>query len=340
MENWMITKQLPLGFTARSATMDDIQSAVKLMNDYNEHFLGYRGFTANDLETEWTMPKFNPQTDIQLVFGKKGELVGYIEVWLTSNPPAHPWIWGRVHPGYHGQGVGHYLMDWAERRAGQALKRCPDDIRVAYRTGTLTTIEAPKPLFEAFGMRLIRHSFRMKIDFDGDLPKPVWPEGISLRSVTDPTEDIETIARVDVESFRDHFGYIEQPFEDQLAWFRNWLENSDQLADPSLWFLAMDGDQAVGLALCAVYDIEDRKYGHVNSLGVLRSHRRRGIGLALLHHAFGDYYRRGYEGVTLGVDSENLTGALCLYKKAGMTVHRQFDLYEKELRAGREVSVQ
>ena len=161
-----------------------------------------------------------------------------------------------------------------------------------------------------------------------------------MRAVTDPSVDIETITRVDVESFRDHFGFIEQPFEDELAWFRNWLENDEHLADPSLWFLAMDGEQAVGLALCAVYDTEDRQFGHVNSLGVLRSHRKRGIGLALLRHVFGEYYRRGYKGVALDVDAENLTGALRLYKKAGMSVHRQFDLYEKELRPGKEISVQ
>jgi ribosomal protein S18 acetylase RimI-like enzyme len=160
-----------------------------------------------------------------------------------------------------------------------------------------------------------------------------------VRSVNNPKADIETITRVDIESFRDHFGYVEEPFEDSLAWFRNWLETSEQLADPSLWYLAMDGDQAVGLALCAVYDSEDRQLGHVNSLGVLRSHRKRGIGMALLRHAFGEYYRRGYKGVTLGVDAENLTGALNLYKKVGMSVHRQFDLYEKELRPGIEISV-
>ena len=125
----------------------------------------------------------------------------------------------------------------------------------------------------------------------------------------------------------------------RASWFRNWLENSEQVADPSLWYLAMDGDQAVGLALCGVYDNEDRQLGHVNSLGVLRSHRRQGIGQALLRHAFSEYYRRGYKGVTLGVDAENLTGALRLYKKVGMSVHRQFDLYEKELRPGKEISV-
>ena len=44
--------------------------------------------------------------------------------------------------------------------------------------------------------------------------------------------------------------------------------------------------------------------------------------------------------VELGVDAKNLTGALRLYEKAGMHVHRQNDIFEKEMRPGREVAVE
>jgi mycothiol synthase len=331
---------LPHGYTSRPPTWDDLPAAVKLMNDYSEHYLGYRGFTENSIETEWKSPKFNLGTDARLVLTPEEKLVGYIEVWTTSDPPVHPWVWVRVDPEFQRNGVSNYLLNWGETRARRAVKRCPDDVRVAYRAGAVNTVKAPKALYESFGMKLIRHSFRMKIDFNGPPPEPVWAEGICVRSASATDDDIETLVRVDSEAFKDHFGYIKQPFEDELARFSNWLKNDEQLTDPSLWFLAMDGDQAVGLALCAVHDSEDREWGHVNSLGVLRSHRKRGIGLALLRHAFSEYYSRGYKGVTLGVDAENLTGALRLYKKAGMSVHRQFDLYEKELRPGREISVQ
>ncbi len=64
------------------------------------------------------------------------------------------------------------------------------------------------------------------------------------------------------------------------------------------------------------------------------------MGLAFLQHSFGEFYRRGKRKVSLGVDAENLTGALRLYEKAGMHVHRQFDTYEKEIRPGVEISVQ
>ena len=80
--------------------------------------------------------------------------------------------------------------------------------------------------------------------------------------------------------------------------------------------------------------------GYVNDLGVRRAWRKRGLGLAFLQHAFGEFYRRGYRKVGLGVDAQNLTGALNLYRKAGMHIHQQFDMYEKEIRPGKEISVQ
>lgn len=59
-----------------------------------------------------------------------------------------------------------------------------------------------------------------------------------------------------------------------------------------------------------------------------------------MRHFFNEFYRRGKRKVGLGVDAQNLTCALRLYENAGMHVHRAFDRYEKELRAGREISVQ
>jgi len=73
---------------------------------------------------------------------------------------------------------------------------------------------------------------------------------------------------------------------------------------------------------------------------VLRPWRRRGLALALLHHTFGEFYRRGKRRVGLGVDADSLTGALRLYEKAGMHPIRQYASFEKELRPGVELSTQ
>ena len=97
---------LSADFTARGGMIADIPAAVKLFNNYSEHHLGFRGFTENMIETEWKTPKFNVEEDIRLVLNSLGDLVGYIEVWTISDLPAHPWVWGRVHPDYHRQSHG------------------------------------------------------------------------------------------------------------------------------------------------------------------------------------------------------------------------------------------
>jgi ribosomal protein S18 acetylase RimI-like enzyme len=102
----------------------------------------------------------------------------------------------------------------------------------------------------------------------------------------------------------------------------------------------MDGDEIAGAALCwAVPSLGENGLGWVGQLWVRRPWRRRGLGLALLHHAFRELYQRGYARVGLGVDSESLTGATRLYERAGMHMAHQWDNYQLELRSGVEYTV-
>ena len=66
-------------------------------------------------------------------------------------------------------------------------------------------------------------------------------------------------------------------------------------------------------------------------IGTRTAWRRRGLGLALLLHAFREFYARGIRRSTLGVDSENPSGATRLYERAGMHVESESVTYEKEL---------
>jgi ribosomal protein S18 acetylase RimI-like enzyme len=71
---------------------------------------------------------------------------------------------------------------------------------------------------------------------------------------------------------------------------------------------------------------------------VRRPWRGKGLGLALLRHSFVEFHRLGRKHAALHADAENITGALRLYTNAGMRIERQTDLFEKELRPGRELA--
>jgi len=330
---------LPADFTVRGATLEDVEAAFEMFNLWAQEVIGEDETSdPEDVRNDWTSPDFDPAEDIRLVFAPDGALVGYIETWTTFKPPAHPWIWGRVHPDCEGLGIGTWMMQWAEEHILPAMDELPPDVRFAPRLGIYSQSKAGQKLFEDFGYHYLRSSYRMMIKLEAPPPATVWPQGLSIRTYN-PDTDLEAVYRTDQDVFRDHFGFVEEPMETGLERFKHFMTDYEGF-DPSLWWLAMDGDEIAGMCLCRPHAYEDPDVGHVSVLGVQRPWRKRGLGLAFLHHAFGEFYRRGKRKVGLGVDAENLTGALRLYEKAGMHVHKQFDLYEKEIRPGREISVQ
>jgi mycothiol synthase len=78
-------------------------------------------------------------------------------------------------------------------------------------------------------------------------------------------------------------------------------------------------------------DAERAGAGWIGAIGVLRPWRQRGLGLALLRHAFGEFYRRGQPRAGLGVDAQNPTGATRLYERAGMHVAYEAVAFKKEV---------
>lgn len=92
--------------------------------------------------------------------------------------------------------------------------------------------------------------------------------------------------------------------------------------------LPMEDHEPVGFAICHPHS-GDAELGWVRVPGVRRPWWKRGLGLALLLHAFAEFRRRGLRRGGLGVDAESITGANRLYEQAGMHVAARFDIYEK-----------
>jgi len=285
--------------------------------------------SVEDLQRYWSEPGFNLETETWVVETSDGRIVGYEELYDRHAHAAFEGD-GYVHPDFNGQGIGTTLLRALEARALEVMKLAEPDVRVYLRNGMGIKDSRARELHENEGYRPIRFSWRMEVTLDAPPPAPQWPKGIELRPFA-AEEHARIVHEAVQEAFRDHWGHTPMPFE-------NWKNYTllRESFDPTLWVIAWDGDQVAGVSL--------NRYrmgiGWVGSLGVRRAWRRQGLGLALLQHSFGEFYRRGTRTIGLGVDAENPTGATRLYQKAGMSVASEYVIYEKELRAGREVVVQ
>jgi mycothiol synthase len=296
-------------------------------------------FTREEFETLFSMPGLDVESSVRVVLTPEGEMIAAVLVMDLSNPPVHPNIYGCVDAAFERQGIGTYLLQWAEERARQAIQRCPEGARVSMHMQTTLKHEPTVRLFEKLDLTPVRYSWFMIRGLDEEIDEPVWPEGITIQTYQD-YDDLEAILRATDDAFQDHWGYVDRSGDqERINRFRHSIEQDEDF-DPKLWILAMDGDEIAGMSLCAPKLGADREMGVVETLGVRRPWRRQGLGLALLLHTFGEFQKRKYSRVGLGVDTQNLSGATRLYEKAGMVVAREFAVYEKELRAGEEMAKQ
>jgi mycothiol synthase len=329
---------LPPGFQARPVVLDDLEAAVELFNRCGVAQTGHPEATLAQLRGEWELPDFDLQNSTRAVFTADGRIVAYNEVWDMQKIPNRIWIWGRVHPDYLGRGIGSYLMDWAETRAQQAIPRVPAGARVSFQVATPSGYQPAVGFFEKRGYKLIRHFWNMQIDLTAEPPPPQLPGGLIIRSMV-PDKEERAVIWATRDAFKDHWGFTEQPFEEEYERRRHFMAN-DPDYDPRLWLVVMDGEEIAGVSLCRLKTAGDPEMGWINTLGVRRPWRRQGLGVALLQQSFRELYLRGQRRVGLGVDADSLTGATRLYEKAGMVVSRQYNTYEKELRPGQELSRQ
>jgi mycothiol synthase len=233
---------------------------------------------------------------------------------FMDRAPDRTICWVTVDPRYNGRGLATELLSRGEERAREL--GAP---RIS--VGMAVENHAAARLFEKLSYREVRHYYQMRIDLTQPPEPPDWPEGISV--TTFRREDAREFKATLDEAFAEEWGHFDMPFEE---WQEQRLDAPD--ADFSLWFAARAGSEMAGV-LRGV----PKKHGggFVAALGVRKAWRRRGLGLALLQHAFVEFHRRGSPHVTLGVDAENPTGATRLYERAGMRVEKEDIVFMKEL---------
>ena len=329
--------KLPDNLKSRMARMEDLPAIHHLEGRTSQYYLGMPGMNLERITNEYQSPGFDPEQSVLLIENQDDLLVALVEVWDEIDLPVHPYIWMTVDPDYKEQGLDDYLLAWAEERARQVFDKVDPALQVAMRSHIYSIQESSSRAMLRAGFNLIRHGFRMRIEMEEMPPEPIWPEGIQLKPYN-PEKDAMAVYETDEEAFQDHFGFVKEDPEIGFKRFMHHLTGDDSY-DPGLWFLATEGEEIVAICICRRYGPDDPATGYISSLGVKRPWRRRGVAQALMRHAFREYYRRGKRIVDLGVDADSLTGATDLYTKVGMYIQRRYDLYEKVLRPGKDISV-
>ncbi|RPJ49172.1 MAG: GNAT family N-acetyltransferase [Chloroflexi bacterium] len=328
---------LPDGYLARPVQMEDLESAVALLNIYSLSQIGVKEDSLETLKPWWERPEADLSTDTLAIFIQPGQMVGYSEFIDRGEPHVRLIGWSCVHPDHWGRGLGTYLLEWSIQRARQNIAKTPEGTRVVLQHYAASTNQAAAALFTASGFQPVRSNYIMRADFEQPPQPAVLAEGITIRPITGGDEERSALYAAH-EAFKDHWGNTNPPFEEYYQRFKHYLE-SDPFYDPSLFFIALDGDQIAGISLCSLHADEDSDMAWVGTLGVRRPWRKRGIGLALLQHSFFEFYRRGKKRAGLGVDAGSLTGAVRLYERAGMEIYTHFVHYRKVIR-GDETTLQ
>ncbi|MBN2555619.1 MAG: GNAT family N-acetyltransferase [Anaerolineales bacterium] len=315
--------------------LQKIDAYVELFNRASKKMVGEPEFTVEEYRVEYETPGFDPESATRVVVSPEGIPIGLVEVWDLDETPVHPFIWARVDPEWEGRGIGTAMMQWGFKRAQEALKRVPPQLRVSAFASVQANYEPAMQLLSNLRMQPVRHFWRMAIDLEQSPPAPEWPDGIMLKPF-DPGADMEAVFRAEDEAFRDHWGYVEQPFIKKFQEWKHLTLNKPNF-DPGLWFLAVDGTEIAGLSRCVASTTQDADMGWVQVLGVRRPWRKRGLGLALLRHSLCTFHQIGKARAGLGVDAGNLTGATRLYEDAGMHITRANTSFEYQLQPGEEL---
>ena len=298
--------------------MEDLPEVLALAQAAERADCGETEWMELDLREEWE--RWDLERDAWVVLAD-GRIGGYAT--FENRGEGRLSADGYVQPELTGRGIGGLLVDLTEQRAGEELARIATGTRVYLQNATDHANAAALRLFERRGYHAVRHFFRMVIDLPGPPPEPEWPSG--LRGEQFDPADAEALHAAVQEAFADEWGFRPESFEE----FRKRRLESARF-DPGLWFVAKTGGEIVGGVIC---DWKRNDVGWIASVAVRPGWRRRGLGLALLHAAFGEFYRRGERRCGLGVDTQNTTRATRLYERAGMRVLWQADVFEKELRA-------
>jgi mycothiol synthase len=286
--------------------------------------------TLEDIRNQYThLVNCDPYLD--MLFAEiNGELAGYCRVEWREEEPDHAIMYtlvGRVVPAFRRRGLGHTLLHYSEARCRQIASGHPQNVGRFFSIWATDREIERIALLESEGYRRVRNFYEMERPDLENIPAAPLPPGIEIRPAE--PEHYRAVWDQMAEAFLDHWGYSKPTEED----YDGWLKSKE--FQPELWQIAWSGDQVVGTVLGFINPEENAarhcQLGWTEEITVRRGFRGRGIAKALIARCLYALKERGMTQAALGVDTENLTGALRLYEGMGYRPVRNSAIYRKSM---------
>jgi ribosomal protein S18 acetylase RimI-like enzyme len=270
--------------------------------------------TAEDILNQNNhLDNFDAQEDIVLVENEEGPLAFALAFWyreLRGDLILRQLV--RVLPQWRDYGIEQALFEWVE---GHLLAKPIGEVEgeIYLSSSAVSTEEDRIEQLKTNGYTPARYFFEMVRPLDEPIPDRPLPVELEVRP-THPEHHRKIFAASD-EAFQDHWGHV--PLTENMI--REWMDSPE--FQPELWQVAWDGDQVAGMVLNYIRHDENERFnrlrGYTEDISVRRPWRQRGLATALLARSLKLLKQQGMQEAALGVDTENLSGALQLYERLG-----------------------
>lgn len=186
-------------------------------------------------------------------------------------------------------------------------------------------------LLEKRGFTFAYRTIDMEINLR-DIPSNIGENTtVAIRLLRkDVEEDIEMLNWLINECFKEDPLHRPRTVEET----RQSLLNNQDLKEQEFFFAVLDQRKVgyIGVGIDEKYNIEkNMKSGRISGIGVLKSHRRKGVGTRLMLQGLKTLRAKGLTKAMLDTEDINPTRAITLYEKAGFKVMQEYVTYEKHI---------
>lgn len=307
----------------------DYPHMVAIINGSQEADQSEMLASVEEVATDYAhLTNCDPTTD--MIFAEvNGDVVGYGRCWWNDQVDGSIayGFFAHLLPEWRETGIRLAMVHFLKKRLRQIAADHPAEKEKTFVNWGMQAETNWTNLLLAEGHKIVRYGLDMVRPNLDNIPDCPVPAGIEVRRGT--LAEWRQIWEGAREAFRDHWGMQEWTETNFAAW------SEYPTFNPDLWQIAWAGDEVVGGVLNFIDKKENETFerlrGYTETIFVRRPWRGQGVAKALIARSFQVLKEAGMTEAALGVDAENLSGALHLYRKMGFAEVKRHMTFHKPL---------